>query len=109
MDEIEANFLDIQDFKPLVWFRYIDDIFFIWTHGEEKLEKFLKDFNNYHPNIKFIHEFNKKTFPYWTLKCEPGSQLTTDLHIKITDKNPPAHIHLHIQTIPNAPFFLVKL
>ena len=49
MDEIETNFLDTQEFKPLVWFRYIDDVFFIWTHGKEKLEEFLKDFNNYHP------------------------------------------------------------
>ena len=53
MDEIETNFLDTQEFKPLVWFRYIDDVFFIWTHGKEKLEEFLKGFNNYYPNIKF--------------------------------------------------------
>ena len=26
-----------QQFQPLVWFRYIDDIFFIWTHGENTL------------------------------------------------------------------------
>ena len=41
MDEIEANFFDAQEFKLLVWFRYIDDVFFIWTHGKEKLEEFL--------------------------------------------------------------------
>ena len=29
MDEIETNFLDTQEFKPLVRFRYIDDVFFI--------------------------------------------------------------------------------
>ena len=44
MDEIETNFLDTQYFKLLVWFRYIDDVFFIWTHGKEKLEEFLKRF-----------------------------------------------------------------
>ena len=58
MEEIETNFLDTQKFKLLVWFRYIDDVFFIWAHAKGKVLK--KDFNNYHPNIKFTHEFNKK-------------------------------------------------
>ena len=29
MDEAETKFLDPQEFKPLVWFRYIDEFFFI--------------------------------------------------------------------------------
>ena len=29
--------------KPLVWFRYIDGVFFIWTHGQEKLDSFLEE------------------------------------------------------------------
>ena len=68
MDEIETNFLDTQEFKLLVWFRYIDYIFFIWTHGKEKLESSWEDFNNYHPNIKFTHEFNKESIPFLDLK-----------------------------------------
>ena len=27
--------------KHVVWYRYIDDIFLIWTHGDDKLQKFL--------------------------------------------------------------------
>ena len=46
MDQIETNLLDTQEFKPLVWFRYIDYVFFIWKHGQEKLDWFLKNFNN---------------------------------------------------------------
>ena len=63
MDKIETNFLT-QEFKLLVCFRCIDNVFFIWTHGKEKLEEFLKDFNNYHPNIKLTHEFNKESIPF---------------------------------------------
>ena len=49
-------------------------------------------FDNYHPNIKFTHEFNKENFPLLDLKVTlPGGQLTTDLHIKLTDK----HQYLH--------------
>ena len=46
MDDLQTNFLQSQSLQPLVWFRYIDDIFFIWTHGNDKLEKFLDDLNS---------------------------------------------------------------
>ena len=111
MDEIENKFLDTQDLKPLVWFRYIN-VFFIWTHGKEKLEEFLKNFNNCHPNIKFTYEFNKENIPFLDLKLSlSGGQLTTDLHVKSTDK----HQYLHYtsarpdHTKPNVPLFLIKL
>ena len=56
MDQVETQFLKAQQCKPLVWLKYIDDIFFIWTHGKESLTKFLDDFNRFHPNLKFTHE-----------------------------------------------------
>ena len=30
------------------WFRFIDDIFLLWHHGEEELEKFLRHLNTCH-------------------------------------------------------------
>ena len=35
----------------MIWFRYIDGVFFIWTHGEEKLKEFMADFNAFNPSI----------------------------------------------------------
>ena len=91
VDKIETNFLDMHEFKLLVWFRYID-VFFIWKHGKEKLEEFLKDFDSYHPNIKLTYEFNKESIPILDLKVSLcGGQLTTGLYIKSTDK----HQYLH--------------
>ena len=29
----KMKFLEKQKYKPFKWLRYIDDIFFIWTHG----------------------------------------------------------------------------
>ena len=46
MDETETKFLQTQEFQPSVWFRYIDDIFFIWTNGPDKLVSFMTEFNN---------------------------------------------------------------
>ena len=67
MDEIETNFLQTQEVQPLLWFRYIDDIFFIWTHGPNKLVSFMTESNNYHPNIKFTYESNEESITFLDL------------------------------------------
>ena len=78
MDEI--HILDTQEFKLQIWFRYIDDVLFIQTHGKEKLEMFLKDFNNYHPNMKLTHEFNKESSPFLDLKVSLSGDKHQYLH-----------------------------
>ena len=50
--------------KPMIWWRYIDDIFFIWEHGEESLEIFLNKLNSFHSTIKFTAEFSKETIEF---------------------------------------------
>ena len=66
MDEAEQNFPETQSKKPLIWL----NIFFIWTHGERKLEKFLKDLNNFTPNLSFTHEASKSCIPFLDLKVK---------------------------------------
>ena len=63
MGQVESEFLETQTHQPLVCFRYIDDIFFIWAHGQDKLEQFLDDLNKFHPSIKFTHESSRKKCP----------------------------------------------
>ena len=64
MDEVEQKFLETQSKKPLIWLRYIDDIFFIWTHGEQELERFLKDLNNFTPHLSFTLKLAKIAFHF---------------------------------------------
>ena len=52
--DLEEIFFSDCDISPNVWWRYIDDIFMLWQHGEKKLKKFLEILNSYHPTIKFI-------------------------------------------------------
>ena len=67
-------------------------VFFIWTHGEEKLALFLNDLNNYHPNSKFTHESNKEHILFLDLNVKLlGNNLSTDLYIKSTER----HQYLH--------------
>ena len=53
------DFLETQELQPSLWLRYINDIFFIWTHGEEELKTFMGKFNNFTPNLSFIYESSK--------------------------------------------------
>ena len=43
---------------PLIWHRFIDDIFMVWTEGEGKLNTFIEYLNSIHSSIKFNHEYS---------------------------------------------------
>ena len=46
MDRFERSFLDSEPTRPLVWLRYIDDIFCIWTSSRQSLDAFLDRLNH---------------------------------------------------------------
>ena len=95
MDQVESKFLQTQKFQPLVWFRYIDDIFFIWTHGEKSLKKFMMEFNNFNPNIKFTYEFSEESINFLDLNVKFSSgKIQTSLYVKPTD----CHQYLHYES-----------
>ena len=51
MDQVELEVLKTQIHQPLVSFRYIDYIFLISIHGQDKSEQFLIDFNTSHLSL----------------------------------------------------------
>ena len=50
---IGRKILEIADNKSYLWWRYIDDIFFIREHGEKKLRNSVEALHEIHPTIKF--------------------------------------------------------
>ena len=85
MDKAVADFLECQKHKPLVWFRFIDDISFIWTHRENELEHFLKELNKTHPNLIITHESSKEKISFLDLSVRlSNGKLYTDLYIEAT-------------------------
>ena len=73
----------------------IDDIFFIWTHGKEQLNLFLKDLNEFHPNLKFPYETSRNSVDFLDLNASlKGGTIFTDLHSKPTD----GHQFLHYKS-----------
>ena len=85
MDKMKREFLAKQEYKRFTWLRYID-IFFIWTHGEDKLKTFLENLNQSHPNLKCTHESSTESIPFLDLRVKLSQgKLETDVHIKPTD------------------------
>ena len=92
MSEFKTRFIESQQNKPLVWFRYIDDIFFIWTHGENKSKTFLEHHDSFDPSLKFTRESRKESLPFLDLKVKLAKgKISTDLYVKDTDR----HQYLH--------------
>ena len=81
------------------WLSYIDDIFFIWEHGEESLGDFIDQVNLLHPTIKFTAEYSKEevNFLDLSLKLNDG-KLKADLFVKPADTHQfldPTSSHLY--------------
>ena len=78
-----------------MWLRFLDDIFCIWTDGEEKLNKFFEYLNEFHPTIKFTIEksFSKINFLDVTVS-KNNNKLSTDFYTKETD----THQYLHAKS-----------
>ena len=81
------------DAVPPSWWRYIDDVFAIWPHGEEELVEFLKKMNQFYPSIKFMAEWSAKSVSFLDTKVMVENEicLPTDLYVKPTD----THQYLH--------------
>ena len=88
MGEFERKALQNYTDKPHLWLRYMDDIFMVWTHGQEKLDDFIKYLNNIHPTIKFTSERSTTSIPFLDVNIRlHNGKIETDLFCKPTDKH----------------------
>ena len=60
MHDLESKLLTLAPVKPHVWLRYIDDIFMVWTAGEERLQDFFQWINQFHNTIKFTWNWSRQ-------------------------------------------------
>ena len=124
MDRLENNiissFRDETGLAPLVWYRYIDDIFFIWTSGEVSLNNFIEHAQQFSESqkmrsvIKF--EVNKSTTTVYFLDVTVSlkeEKLHSNLYSKPTDaflylnkaSNHPRHV---TNNIPKGQFIRIR-
>ncbi|XP_072042799.1 uncharacterized protein [Amphiura filiformis] len=92
MSRLEEQMLYAAPCRPWIWWRYIDDVFSIWTREEDSLHTILAHVNSFYRTIKFTSELShhQVNFLDVTIRKENDS-LVTDLYTKPTD----SHQYLH--------------
>ena len=93
MDRFETKALENYPLKPLIWKRFIDDFFLIWTHVEESLQQFMEYLNYLHSIIKFPSEHSTESINFLdtTVKLDSNRQIIITQYNKPTD----THLFLH--------------
>ena len=88
MEELEKSIINESEYKSYLWRRYIDDIFFLWEHGENKLKSFIDKINKVHPTIKYTAEWSKTSINCLdvTVSLVEGV-IETELYAKPTDSH----------------------
>ena len=89
MRKLENEIMKNSPKKPTLWLRYIDDIFFIWNHGENALKEWVKNLNAKHGTIKFTLEHSRKQINFLDtlVKIDENNTLYTTLYTKPTDSH----------------------
>ena len=94
MDDFETRFIypRIHN-KNMAYYRFVDDIFMIWTGTEAELLSFFKEINTVHDSIKFDCNYSKENVNFLdtTVFKNERRTLSTKLYTKPTDR--PGYIH----------------
>eukprot|EP00061_Rhincodon_typus_P004621 g23024.t1 len=64
MHKFEQDLFAAQNLRPMLYTRYIDDIFFLWTHGEESLKRQHSDINKFHPTIRLTMDYSLESVSF---------------------------------------------
>ena len=86
-EDFETKAIEKATHKPACWYRYMDDTFVIWPHGQEKLMDFLNQLNGIHNKIQFTMEIEEAGhLPfldidiYRKMDCSLGTQSLSETH-----------------------------
>ena len=81
--------------KLILYLRYIDDIFMIWTGTKQELLIFLEKLNSKHKTIKFEREISHSNISFLDtlIHKDKNNTLQTTLYRKPTDQQSYLHAH----------------
>ena len=99
MAELEEKIRKECEYKPYLWWRYIDDMFFLWEQGENKLKSFLDKIKKVPPTIKFTADSSKTFTNFLDVTVSLVQEvIETDLYVK------PTNSHQYLQSSSCHPF-----
>ncbi|KAE8280152.1 hypothetical protein D5F01_LYC22294 [Larimichthys crocea] len=93
----EETVTQILPIKPLLYFRYLDNIFGLWNNTQENFLEFFNILNTHHPKIKLKYNLQTFTVEFLDIRvffAESGGQsktLATKVYFKDTDRHALLH------------------
>lgn len=97
MADWEESALDLCPLKPKQYFRFLDDIWGIWTHSKEDFLTFIHLLNSHHKSIKIKYTLEDTFVNFLDTVTYKGTQFTqnSQLDIKVYFKDTDTHALLH--------------
>lgn len=97
MAQWEKEGLEKVEHKPMLYYRFLDDIWGIWTESKYKFNQFINILNSINSSISVTTEFNKEQVNFLDITIFKGTEfiktgiLDTKVYFKTTD----THALLH--------------
>jgi len=100
LEDFEKKSLEQARHKPVCWFRCVDDMFVIWSHGQEKLTQFLNHLNRLHNKIQFTMEKEEEGHLAF---LDMGIYRKTDSSVGHKIYQKPTHTNLYLHKFASPP------
>ena len=100
MGTVESQILRRSVLKPLVWKRFIDEIFSIWNINKDQVTQFIEQANSHHPTIKFTAEISDTDTTFLDTSIYKGERFANEsiLDIKTHFKATEAFQYTHFSS-----------
>ncbi|KAJ8909510.1 hypothetical protein NQ315_012834 [Exocentrus adspersus] len=99
MEYFEETYVKNYTNKPKIWWRYVDDVFSVWPHGQDSLTQFLNFLNNIEPTIKFTLELEENNkLPFLDVMVSKNVQETSNFQTNVYRKKTNTNRYLNFDS-----------
>ena len=85
--KFETDALSHAPHQPHTWWRFIDDIFMIWTHTEDELRTFITYLNNIHHTITFTSSYSTTSTSFLDVKASLDKFIYREVSVVVIETN----------------------